>query len=388
MLNKLNSQSALGVRLPILLIGAFAFMQVYAIQAILPLLLTDLNASASEGGLAVGATVLGMALLSPFIGMVSDGLGRKPMILSALLLLAVPTALMAFVSHIHELSALRLWQGLVVPAMTVTLIAYIGEEFEPEQVRRLMAVYVMGTVLGGFLGRFLLGHLSEWWGWQSALLVMAGLCVAGWLVVSWTLPPSKRFVPQANKQHALQTLKHHLHNPTLQSACALGFCVLFSLVGCFTFINLHLSSPPYQLGSGALANVFMVYLVGMVITPVSSWLMRRFGMRQSALVALLLSMSGLWLTVYEHLAVVVIGLVLMCSGVFIVQSATISHIALNIAEGRSLASGLYYTAYYLGGTVGAWLSGYAYRLGEWGAVVGLIIGIQCLAIMISQRSMK
>ena len=49
--------------LTVALIGALAFVQVYSVQAILPLLLRDLQASVVQGGHMVGATVLAVALV-------------------------------------------------------------------------------------------------------------------------------------------------------------------------------------------------------------------------------------------------------------------------------------------------------------------------------------
>ena len=43
--------------LAISLIGVFAFLQVYSVQAVLPILMHDLQASEVQVGLAVGATV-------------------------------------------------------------------------------------------------------------------------------------------------------------------------------------------------------------------------------------------------------------------------------------------------------------------------------------------
>ena len=46
-----------------------------------------------------------------------------------------------------------------------------------------------------------------------------------------------------------------------------------------------------------------------------------------------------------------------------------SHIAINIKQGRSLATGLYYLSYYGGGFIGAWISGAAYKHWQWNGVV-------------------
>ena len=312
--------------LAIALIGVFAFLQVYSVQAVLPILMHDLHASEVQVGLAV-------------------------------------------------------------PGITVVLIAYIGEEFSGRMMARLMSLYVSGTVLGGFLGRFLLGHLSEIMGWRGACYVMAALSLTSAFFVWKQLPASRNFVAKPKIQTALQTLSAHLHNRYVLTAGALGACVLFSLVGCFTYINLYLADEPYALNSGQLANLFAVYLIGMVITPLSARLITRFGGARTVMMALALSMAGVLATLSPPMWGIVAALTLMSSGVFITQAATISYIAVNVKEGRSLASGLYYMAYYTGGTIGAWLCGLAYKSGGWHGVVAALLAVQMLALLIAAKGM-
>ena len=373
--------------LAIALIGVFAFLQVYSVQAVLPILMHDLQASEVQVGLAVGATVMGVALMSPFMGMLSDALGRKVFIVGSLLFLGIPTALLAGAQSIEAMMFYRFLQRLAVPGITVVLIAYIGEEFSGRMMARLMSLYVSGTVLGGFLGRFLLGHLSEIMGWRGAFYVMAALSLASAFFVWKQLPASRNFVAKPKIQTALQTLSAHLHNRYVLTAGALGACVLFSLVGCFTYINLYLADEPYALNSAQLANLFAVYLIGMVITPLSARLITRFGGARTVMMALALSMAGVLATLSPPMWGIVAALTLMSSGVFITQAATISYIAVNVKEGRSLASGLYYMAYYTGGTIGAWLCGLAYKSGGWHGVVAALLAVQLLALLIAAKGM-
>ncbi|MDN6276672.1 MAG: MFS transporter, partial [Psychrobacter sp.] len=78
------------------LISMFAFLQVYSIQAVLPVLVADFSASEVQAGMVVGATVMAIAIMSPFLGMLSDAVGRKSFIVGALFFLAIPTA---FIAH-------------------------------------------------------------------------------------------------------------------------------------------------------------------------------------------------------------------------------------------------------------------------------------------------
>lgn len=388
-LNVLTSspKPTLLLKATVMMIAVFAFLQVYSIQSILPVLMVDFKASEVQVGMAVGATVMAVAIMSPFLGMLSDAIGRKSIIVSALLFLAIPTALIA---HSHTIETLTLWrflQGLSVPGITVVTIAYLGEEFKGGSIAELMAYYVSGTVLGGFSGRFILGHLHEWVGWRIAYYIMAALTFAGAIWVAKTLPSSKNFIPSPKFRTALSTLAGHLTNRYVISASLLGFCVLFSLVGCFTFINLHLASEPYNLSTGQLANIFAVYLIGVVITPLSTKLLQRFGSARTIVVAVIMSIIGVLITLSAPLWLIIIGLTIMSSGVFITQSATIGYIATNVTQGRSLASGLYYMSYYAGGTVGAWLCGLAYTYGQWTYTVWSLLLMQAVAILIAAFGM-
>lgn len=375
------------LKLTIGLIGMFAFLQVYSIQAILPVLMMDFTATEVQAGMIVGATILAIAIMSPFLGMLSDAVGRKSFIVGALLFLAIPTALIAQSPNIGWMGMWRFMQGLSVPGITVVTIAYIGEEFEGRALTELMSFYVSGSVLGGFMGRFLLGHLHELIGWRAGYYVMAGMTLIGALWVGKMLPASRHFVANPNFRSAMQTLGEHLVNRYVVTSCLLGACVLFSLVGCFTFINLHLADIPYELSTGALANIFAVYLIGVVITPLSTTLLRRFGSARTVRVAVIISMFGVLLTLVTPLWGIVLGLAIMSSGVFITQAATISYIAVNVKKGRSLASGLYYMGYYAGGTMGAWLCGIAYARGQWSLTVWLLLFVQVLALLVASIGM-
>lgn len=369
----------LSEKFTIAMIGFFAFLQVYSVQAILPVLMTDLQATEVQAGMAVGATVLAIALISPFMGMLSDAVGRKPFIVGSLLMLTLPTALIGMAGSIHEVIFWRFLQGVSVPGITVVLIAYISEEYS-SKLATMMSLYVSGTVLGGFSGRFFAGHLEHFIGWRYGYVVMAICTLIGALWAWKSLPRSQNFIISENFRTAFATLFSHAKNPHVICSGFLGACVLFSLVGCFTFINLHLSESPYLLTPANLANIFAIYLIGMVITPLSARVVTRFGMTSTILMAVLISISGILMTLFTPLSVVIVGLTLMSSGVFITQSATISYLTSHVSEGRSLASGLYYMGYYGGGFIGAWACALAYAQGKWLWTVALILVVQMIAL--------
>lgn len=384
----MNSSTTWLMRLTFALIGVFAFLQVYSVQAILPILQQDFLANETQLGLTVGATVVGIAMISPFMGMLSDRFGRKNIIIFSMIALAVPTFLMSFAPSLNMMIGLRFLQGLAVPGITVVTIAYIGEELSGKEISQAMSMYVSGTVLGGFLGRFILGHLQEIIGWRHAFIVMGIATLCGTIWVAWQLPPSQHFIANQNLKSSLQLFSQHLRNRNIIMPALLGMCVLFSLVGCFTYINLHLADTPYNLSSADLANIFAIYLIGMVITPIVSPLIGRFGSKKVIISAILMSICGVILSLLSPLFAIIFALTLMSTGVFITQSATISYIAMNIQQGRSLASGIYYSGYYCGGFIGAWCCAIAYQYGQWTATVLTLVLVQILALLVAYFGLK
>jgi MFS family permease len=173
-------------------------------------------------------------------------------------------------------------------------------------------------------------------------------------------------------------------NRRLVATFAVGFNVLFSLVGVFTWITFHLSAAPYSLSTTALSSLFFVYLVGLVVTPAAGFLITRVGLRAGIAGAIACSMAGVLLTLSPALWSIILGLALVSSGVFIAQTASQSHLRVAAPAGaRVTAAGLYMTCYYLGGTAAGVVPGAFWALGKWPACAAFIVAMQAVAMAIA-----
>ncbi|MBS0368896.1 MAG: MFS transporter [Proteobacteria bacterium] len=236
-------------------------------------------------------------------------------------------------------------------------------------------------MFGGFSGRFLAGYVSDFFGWREAFVVLAALSLLGALFVRHRLPPSRRFVARRDAAHSLLQLLAHLRNPQLRSVCLTGFCILFCLVGGLTYLMVYLSAAPFSLSSRELGNLFLVYLVGVLVTPLSARAMSQHGLRRILLFALACSACGLSLTLLPSLPliVIVIGMTVFSSGIFCAQAVAIRRVAEVVRESRSLASGLYGSCYYAGGAAGTWLCASAYVGAGWPAAGGVVLIVLAIA---------
>lgn len=359
--------------------GACTFLNVYCTQPLLPALQHVFNATEAQVSLTVGAVTLAVAIMAPITGLLAESLGRKKVIVPALFAMAVPTFLAATSTSLSALIFWRFCQGLFVPGVIAVIIAYINEEFAGHT-GSVMAAYVAGTVFGGFLGRFIAGVVTAHFAWQWTFVVLGVLDLLGAIAVRQWLPLATHFVPAKHVLHSLRDTWGHLRNPQLLAIFGMGFTVLFSLVGVFTYVSFYLAHKPFNLGSGALGSIFFVYLLGCVVTPLSGRFLDRHGFRKTAALAMTMSLSGILLTLIQSLPVVIAGLAIFSSGVFISQSAATVQTGQAAGQARSSAAGLYVTFYYIGGSLGATLPALFWVNGGWPACVGLFAFVSLLTL--------
>jgi len=108
-------------------------------------------------------------------------------------------------------------------------------------------------------------------------------------------------------------------------------------------------------------------------------------MRRGILLAIALCLVGECITLSHSLWIVILpGLGLVCSGVFIAQSTAASYLRMAAPPGgRVSAAGLYLASYYIGGTVGGVVPGWLWRIGHWPACVALTEGVLVLLLAVA-----
>jgi MFS transporter, YNFM family, putative membrane transport protein len=367
------------------LAGYCAFLQLYATQPLLPMLRGVFHAGEVAVSLTVTVASLGVAISAPFAGMLADRIGRRPVIVWSAFLLALTALATASATTLPQLLWWRFLQGVFTPGVFAVTVAYINDEWRASGAGRVVASYISGTVLGGFSSRILSGAVAAHAPWQKVFLVLGGLNLLLAAVIALWLPPERpehREAEQGRLSKRSATAAH-LANRELLATFLVGFCVLFSLVGVFTYITFHLAAAPYSLRPGALGSIFFVYLAGAVVTPLAGRAIDRFGHRRTLAAAIAVSIAGVALTLGSPLWMVVAGLAVCCTGVFSAQASASAFVGTAAQQNRGLAIGLYSSFYYLGGSAGASAPGLFYSWRGWPACAAFIAAVQALTILIA-----
>ena len=355
--------------------GFCAFTNLYPVQAILPELIRQFHATPTQAGLTVSAGTAAVALTAPFSGVISDLWGRKNMILSCLAAVTLITLATALAGSISSLVAWRFAVGLFIPGIFATTVAYITEEWPTREAVETTGIYVSGTILGGFSGRFIAGIATHFGGWHMAFITLGlvDLMLLP-LVLRW-LPASRHFRPGEGLGPALAAMGGHLRNPLLLRTFGISFGMLFSLVSIFTYVSLRLAQAPFHLGTGAIGGIFAVYLLGVAVTPVAGRAVTRFGRAPVAVVAICSGILGALMTLAPDLTVLVLGLALFSAGLFVLQSVATGFVPQAAVGSRSAAVGLFVTTYYVGGSLGGVVPGTFWQQYGWSGCITLVCGV-------------
>ena len=364
----------------IAVIGFLTLVDLFATQAILPSLAQSYGVTPAQIGLAANASTLGMAISGLLVGVFSANIERKRAIALSLLVLSVPTAMLAFAPNLTVFAILRVVQGLFMAAAFTLTLTHLAERCEVRTAHAL-AAYVTGVVASNLIGRLTAAFVASLVGAEHSFLFFALLNIAGASLVTVALHRNAP-EPMDRKDHFWNAWLEHLSDPALRRTFAIGFLILFGFIGIFTYVGFVLMRPPHALSMTALGLVFLVFLPSMITTPMAGSMVRRIGPGPAAAASLVLALVGLALVLLPSLYSVIAGLTLVGVGTFFAQAVATGHVG-RIARGdKAAASGLYLSSYYCGGLAGAAVIGQLFdRLGWTAAVAGVCAALALAALL-------
>lgn len=369
------------LRTAFFLCGCAAFLNLYATQGILRELAAAFGVSAERAGQGVSATTLAVAIIAPFVGALAAPFARRTVIALAAMGSALPALWAAHAGSFAAFLAARFAVGVLMPFVFAISVAFIGERFAREEAAEVSALFVAGTTLGGFAGRFVTNACVAAIGWRHALDVVAMLTLLVGMAIHACLPGSPREarIEREPRAGAAPSRLALLAQRPLLAAFAFGACVLASQVATFTFAGLRLAQKPYGFDTMQIGSIYAVFLLAVVVTPLAGRVARHRSPRDLAVCAALLALAGALLTLAHGLLPILCGLALGSTAVFVEQAAANAFISQTAGTARSTAIGVYLSFYYLGGSLGSVLPVPAWRLWGWAGCVAFVIGAQALA---------
>jgi predicted MFS family arabinose efflux permease len=337
-------------------------------------------------GFAVNASTMGMAVAGLGIAYFSKDLDRRLGILVALLLLSIPTALLAIAPNLTVFTILRVAQGLCMASAFTLTLAYLGEECSAADSAGAFAAYITGNVASNLIGRLISAAVADHLGLASNFYFFAVLNMAGAVLVYFTIRKTPRMHPigPGMESHFAAWLAH-LRNAPLRATFGIGFCILFAFIGTFTYVNFVLVREPLSLGRMQLGFVYFVFLPSIFTTLMAGRAVQLVGMRPTLWGSLAIAGGGPPLLLLPNLAAVLTGMVLVGVGTFLAQATATGFVGRAATAERGSASGIYLASYFFGGLVGSAVLGQLFDRFGWGACVAGIATVLATAALLTAR---
>jgi MFS family permease len=215
---------------------------------VFPLYATSLGASL--GLLGVITAVLGLArLLSALpVGILSDRLDRKTVLVSGMLLFALSFVFYAIAPSAGWLTVGRVFQAVAMVATFPLGIAYIGDVVDSRDRGAAIGVYTAAMGSGFAVGPLIGSWVSATSGYPAAYLTGAALAVAGAVFGALRLVKKKPASGEAAVGTALingRALRALAQKPAMLMACIANIAMTLSMTGAiFTYF------PVYARGVG------------------------------------------------------------------------------------------------------------------------------------------
>ena len=368
-------------------LAAFSvFASLYSVQPLLPMFAQYWVRDAGTASLALSATTATMAFALIPASMLADRLGRRRLIVGALLVTAILGALLPFTQVWWQIIALRTLMGLTLAGVPAVAMVYLSEEMDPDALGYSMGLYIGGTAIGGMAGRVISGVLSDWLGWRLGTGILAGLILVAAIAVAILLPRPRQFVRDPTRLPDLwRRCRASFDDAALPWLFASAFLLMGGFVTLYNYAGFRLALPPFELSHAVIASIFLVYLLGSVSSTWAGGLSQRLG-RRKVFWALVAQMgAGMAVTMFDNTIVIIIGLAIATMGFFAAHGVASAWVTRRARVGKAQASAIYLVAYYLGASILGTLGGYAWTAWGWPGVMLVSGGAAALALLVAIR---
>ncbi|MDV6013896.1 MFS transporter [Haloechinothrix sp. LS1_15] len=369
--------------------GVASFALLYAPQPVLPQIAAEFSLDPGTASLAVTAATGGLTVAVLPIAMLSELVGRRPVIVASLIGSVLLGLLIPVAPTYPALLVMRALQGVAIAGFPGVAAAYLAERLGARAVAGAVGAMVAGNTIGGMLGRLATGMNADWLGWRAGLtistllsLVCAGVAVLALGRIGDGPQRATGGSAPGSAAAALRGLGAALVRPVLLAQYSVALLGMGAFVALYNAAAFRLTEPPFGLAPAVASLVFLAYAMGAVSSSLAGRLVGRFGRYRSVVGAVAVMAAGTVMTVSGSIGVVIAGFVVLTGGFFAAHAVSSGWAASEARPGgRGQASGLYTLAYYLGSTVGGTVGSVVFAVAGWRALVAVVAAWLACAVL-------
>ncbi len=368
--------------LAMLFAGFSTFSLLYSVQPLLPLFAAQYRLSAEAASLAVSLAPGPLAIGILFAGVLSDRVGRRPLMVGAMIAAGALTLAAAVAPGWGALLGLRLLTGIALAGVPAVAMAYVAEEVDAPSIGAAMGLYIAGSALGGMGGRLAVSLVADVAGWRWGLGVVGLVGLAMAEAFRRLAPPSRNFVAQRGSAASIGQVTALFRDRALPLLYLEAFLLMGVFVTVYNYAGFRLLAPPYSLGQAAVGAVFLLYILGSASSAWFGALAGRAGRRAVFWIPIVLLLIGIGITAARPLWLVIAGIGIVTIGFFGAHSIASAWVGRRARANRGQAAAFYLFFYYLGSSALGSAGGIAWTRGGWPGVTWFCLALGGVALAI------
>ncbi|MBF8722643.1 MULTISPECIES: MFS transporter [Pseudomonas] len=372
------------------LVFAFRMLGMFMVLPVLATYGMDLaGATPALIGLAIGAYGLTQAVLQIPFGVISDRIGRRPVIYLGLVVFALGSLLAAQADSIWGVIAGRILQG--AGAISAAVMALLSDLTREQHRTKAMAMIGMSIGLSFAVAMVIGPLLTRAFGLSGLFLATAGLALVGIALIAFVVPSGHKALQHRESGVARQALGPTLRHPDLLRL-DVGIFVLHAILMA-SFVALPLAFV--ERGGLPKEQHWWVYLTALLVSFFAMIPFIIYGEKKRKMKRVLIGAVSVLMVVElffwqwaDNLRGLVTGTVVFFTAFNLLEASLPSLVSkVSPAGGKGTAMGVYSTSQFLGAALGGIIGGWLFQHGGLGMVFLGCAGL-CAVWLVTALSMN
>ncbi len=364
--------------------AAVSVANIYYCQPLLSLMGNDLGIDEWRASLIAMITQVGYACGLFFIIPSGDKFDRKKIVSYSFSILTIALLCIALSNNFHAVMAASFAVGAcsVMPQIFIPIAAQYSR---PEKKGANVGLIVSGLLTGILASRVISGLVGEWLGWRS-MYVIAAIVMSLCTLIVWRIMPYTENNYTGSYKRLMHSLFALIREYKLLRICALRAAFAFgSFLALWASLTFKMEQAPFYAGSDVVGLLGLCGVAGAMSASVIGRLVSRIGVHNFNLLGAALMLSA-WIIAYlwgNTYTAIIITILILDIGMQCIQLSNQTVVFSLNPKASNRINTIFMTNYFIGGSLGTFLSGSAWSMAGWSGVTIVGIGLAFCSLCIT-----
>jgi predicted MFS family arabinose efflux permease len=358
-----------GIVMAMAILAGITVSNLYYNQPLLEMISDDLGISQVTANLMTVITQVGYAFGLLFIIPSGDMFSRRRIITICMMIAAVMALVIGLSDNIYLICAVSLLLGAtsVIPQLFMPVA---GQFSQPKDKAKNIGYVLSGLLTGILAARVVSGFIGEWLSWRAMYYIASALMVICCVVSLRIMPEMKRNFLGTYSQLMLSVWTIFRTHPRIRLNSLRGGLAFGSMLSIWSCMAFHVAGKPFCAGSDMVGILGLCGMAGALAASGLGKYVPKYGIAKFSFFGASLQIIG-WLIACifgnGYLGLIV-ALITVDIGTQFQQLSNQTGCIAEIPEASNRANTIFMTLYFIGGSLGTFLSGLGWSMLGWNGV--------------------